>query len=165
MAGDPNTIVPGCYYPGCDNETKPGKKFCESCLPTKEYQVAAKKAKSVKANPTKAGAKSSSKQSSKKTAGSKKSSTTSGRTKNGSSSSRRGGKTKKAAVPHKRSASIDWPAEIADIKKLPAKSFPIAVDMGSPGSAQVTRVRLKDKPYCTGLTITTQGTSMIFERA
>lgn len=30
MAEPTNRILPGCYYPGCDEEHPPGKKFCEN---------------------------------------------------------------------------------------------------------------------------------------
>jgi hypothetical protein len=72
---------------------------------------------------------------------------------------------KEKTVPKVKSREvIDWESEIGAIQKLAKSRFPIAIDLSSPGTAQVTRVRLNKKPYTEGLKITTEGPSLIFEK-
>ncbi len=57
---------------------------------------------------------------------------------------------------------LDWEKEIKDFKK--SKHRELSIELGSPGSAQVTRVRLVQKSYCRGLLLTTTGAFLNIEK-
>ena len=147
MLGDPDVILPGCYYPGCEDEHEPAKKFCathggntkmkkpakapavvETAEPVETQKTSAKAAKS---KPKKKAAKS---------------------------------KPKKKGTPAQLAAAqaakgfdrIDWSKEISQF--LGNKQHRVEFELSTPGSAQVTRVRLLKRGDTKGLTIRTRGT-------
>jgi hypothetical protein len=65
----------------------------------------------------------------------------------------------KRKVASKPKTPIDWEHRVMTFKK--SKKRKIEITMGTPGSAQVTRVRLREKPYCRSLWITTNGRTLV----
>ena len=66
----------------------------------------------------------------------------------------------KAAKAAKAFPQIHWVDEIKEFKK--SKDRELSIELGSPGSAQVTRVRILKASYAKGLRITTVGASINF---
>jgi hypothetical protein len=66
----------------------------------------------------------------------------------------------KAAQAAKVFPRIAWEAELNKFKK--SKDAELSIELGSPGSAQVTRVRELKKPYARGLRIETVGAIINF---
>jgi hypothetical protein len=57
---------------------------------------------------------------------------------------------------------INWREEVESFRKGKKKQF--SIELSTPGSAQVTRVRLVASDYCDGLLITTLGAEIIFAK-
>ena len=143
--GEPDApLQPGCYYPGCNTLHPPNVKFCNthSKRMTKEKLVASKK---KKAAPKKAA---------KKKATPSKVRSTSRGTFNQLA----------AAKAAKEYPKIVWRTEVARIRKELKKGEVSLIELGSPGSAQVTRVRLLRSDFCKGFGITTDGSNIVFEK-
>ena len=131
-------IHPGCYYPGCDEDHADGIKWCpthNAKYGTRQETKTMTETNETKAAPEKA-------------------------------ASRKGkGATpaqKAAALKASAFASVNWLQEIAEFRE--SKKPEARIEMGSPGSAQVTRVRLVQRPDTKGITISTQGAEIVFTK-
>jgi hypothetical protein len=153
----------GCIYPGCSNEQEGKRKFCAGphTSQKKETNNVKKKAPKKKAAAKKAAAKAPSK---KKAAPKKKKAAA----KKAKAPSKK--KAKAKGTPKQKSAAkaaalfprIEWKDEVAKFKK--SKDRKMQIEMGSPGSAQVTRVRLLASDYCKGLAISSMGRDICFTK-
>jgi hypothetical protein len=159
---------PKCALRGCKEHHTLMSKFCLKHIPrgnpTEEIKVSEKKKtqKSVtkkvakkKAPKKKAPKKKASK---KKKAGTNKNGETRGNLGlgNGTKAQKRAAK---AAALYPR---IAWRDEVEEFKK--GKKVRLSIELSTPGSAQVTRVRLVASDYCKGLSISTVGAEIIFEK-
>ena len=147
---DVEKLQDGCYYPGCSSERGAGK-FCGAHASSKPKKKVAKKSppKAKKAAPSK-----------KKIAAKKvkaappkkvvvKTKKKTGGPGSGTDAQRR------AAQAARQYERVPWRETIAAFRK--AKGKDMTQDLSSPGSAQVTRVRLNKSGYCKGLYIWTEG--------
>ena len=159
--GEPGAkLQPGCYSPGCDDDrASETDKFCRGhSHKHKGTKSVKKKAPKKKAAAKKAAkpakkkaAKAKAKPNKKKAAPKKKAAKVKGTPKQVSAA--------KAAALFPR---IEWKDEVAKFKK--SKDRKMQIEMGSPGSAQVTRVRLLASDYCKGLAIASMGRDICFTK-
>jgi hypothetical protein len=165
---------PKCALRGCKEHHTLMSKFClkhihnndqkeESTVGEKKKKtqksVAKKKASKKKAPKKKASKKKApKKKASKKKAGTNKNGETRGNLGlgNGTKAQKRAAK---AAALYPR---IAWRDEVEEFKK--GKKVRLCIELSTPGSAQVTRVRLVASDYCKGLSISTVGAEIIFEK-
>jgi len=184
--GDPDQpLVKGCYVPGCEDErASETDKFCsdhshkakgkttvKKSAPSKdapksfdelvELGIRPPKPAKAKAKPNKAKAKPAKKAKAapkKKAAKAKKPNKAKAKSGKGKGTPAQ----KKAAKAAALFPRLDWEKEIKDFKK--ANHRELSIELGSPGSAQVTRVRLIQKSYCRGLLLTTTGAFLNLEK-
>ena len=169
--GGENQILPGCYYPGCSEDHNDASKWCprhshakdtNNMAAKKSAKKSAKKAAPKKAAKKKAAKKAAPKKAAKEAAPKKAATKSPGKRKGTPSKGKATVAQKKAALAARYFPKVQWKNEVETFKK--SKDKDMTIELGSPGSAQVTRCRLIEADYCKGLTITTQGAQVIFEK-
>ena len=132
------------------NKKKAGKKAGKKAAPKKAAPKKKKKKKKKKAAPKKAAPKKAAPNKKKKSA------------KKGAGVGNGTPAQKKAAAATKGVPRIQWRAEVERFRKAKAKNMKL--ELSTPGSAQVTRVRLTQSDYCKGLTVRTEGAFIFFKK-